>query len=60
MVFDEQAHIAHQIVRERQAIHNDARLLGAELGMTVEVAAAGVIDRKAIGLGDVMQKRCPH
>lgn len=32
MVFDEQAHVAHQVVRERQAIHNDARLLGTSSG----------------------------
>ena len=60
MVFDQQAHIADQIVRERQAIHDDTRLLGAELGMTVEVAAAVVIDRKALGFGNVVQKRRPH
>lgn len=43
-----------------KVIHNDARLLGAELGMTVEVSAAGVIDREALGLGHIVQKRRPH
>lgn len=28
--------------------------------MTVEVSAARMVDRKAIGLGDVVQKRRPH
>ena len=28
--------------------------------MTVEVAAAVVIDRKALGFGNVVQKRSPH
>ena len=60
MVFDQQTHIAHQIVRERQAIHDDTRLLGAELGMAVEVTAARMVDRNAIGLGNVVQKRRPH
>ena len=60
MILDKQTHIANQIVRKRQTIHNGASLLGAKLGMTVKVAAARMVDRKAIGLGDVMQKRRPH
>ena len=60
VVLNEQAHVADQVVRKRQAIHDGARLLGPELGVTVKVAAARMVDRKAIGLGNVVQKRRPH
>ena len=54
MVPDEQACVARELVRARKAVHDGARPLGSELGMSVEVAIALLVDREARRLRDVV------